>query len=334
MYQVCRVKGFQKQLIEDGVISSDRSRIIPLQGGVSSDIYLIEDGDKRFVVKRALEKLKVEADWYADTSRNKAESDFIDFVETLRPGVVPKISAKGDGYFAMEFLGDGFRNWKADLLAGNIDVRSAEQAGKVLADIHRQSAGRPDLAEQFEHMDSFWQLRLEPYLLVVAEKHSDLRFSIEKVAFGLKDERIALIHGDFSPKNIVISSDRWVLLDCEVACYGDPAFDVAFLINHLLLKALYHKKYYQELSVLVDEFWCSYKSNGFDLDLKVSRLLPMLLLGRVDGKSPVEYLVEESEKEFVRGFSTETILHPSKDLETLVRFWFKQLSEFQPQSEE
>ena len=52
--------------------------------------------------------------------------------------------------------------------------------------------------------------------------------------------RSVLVHGDFSPKNLLVSGDRLVIIDCEVAWYGDPAFDLAFLLNHLCLKALYH----------------------------------------------------------------------------------------------
>ena len=49
----------------------------------------------------------------------------------------------------------------------------------------------------------------------------------------------ALVHGDVSPKNILVGPRGPVFLDAECAWYGDPAFDLAFCLNHLLLKCLW-----------------------------------------------------------------------------------------------
>ena len=46
--------------------------VLPLTGGVASDIWLIRSGPRSFVIKRALEKLRVAADWHAPIARNAA----------------------------------------------------------------------------------------------------------------------------------------------------------------------------------------------------------------------------------------------------------------------
>ena len=62
--------------------------------------------------------------------------------------------------------------------------------------------------------------------------------------FGLSrrtgDMRLVMVHGDVSPKNILLGPGGPVFLDAECACIGDPAFDLAFCLNHMLLKCLWN----------------------------------------------------------------------------------------------
>jgi aminoglycoside phosphotransferase (APT) family kinase protein len=136
-----------------------------------------------------------------------------------------------------------------------------------------------------------------------------------------------LVHGDYSPKNILIGQERMVILDCEVAWYGDPAFDLAFLLNHLCLKALHHAPGGAGLRALIDAARRSYRQSLSDQDWRrrieerVARLLPMLMLARVDGKSPVEYLAEDRRR-FVRHFVSRRLLGSARDLDRVVHDWF------------
>jgi len=324
---------FSKLLYQDGVVQNPDARLTPLSGGVSCEIYLIEDGAERFVVKRALAKLKVKADWFADVSRNRHEWEYIRYVARFLPAAVPALrhcSAAGN-YFAMEYLGDEFQNWKQLLLAGQADPECAARAGTLLAQIHRHSAGDADASRIFDTTPNFSQLRIEPYLLATGMRHPDLRPLFEAEAARLESARECLVHGDFSPKNILVSSERMVLLDCEVAWYGDAAFDLAFMLNHFLLKALWHQPREAGMSGMVRGFWSAYQTvrPTPELDARVGRLLLMLLLARVDGKSPVEYL-DSPRQDFVRRYVQDELRSGKTSLAAIADSWFGRLHQFDP----
>ena len=324
-----KAPSFVQQLLDDGVIRSSDATLTPLTGGVSSEIYRVLDGDRQFVVKRALAKLKVSADWYADTSRNAMEQAYIRYVGNLLPDAVPAITHANpeSGYFAMEFL-DGFANWKEDMLAGHFDLDIASAAGQTLGKIHACSWNDTEVAKQFNATENFDQLRIDPYIRAAAVKHPALAKQLLAEAQRLRLSRQCLMHGDYSPKNMLHRQGRLVILDCEVASYGDAAFDLAFLLNHLLLKGLYHGPQQTDLPRLFEQTIKTYVTEMGALADQVlnntTRLLPMLLLARVDGKSPVEYLTANKQA-MVRRYAVSRILNPHNDLVTLASDWYSQL---------
>jgi aminoglycoside phosphotransferase (APT) family kinase protein len=307
-----------------------------MDGGVSSEIYLVEDGERKFVVKRALAKLNVKDDWFADVGRNRSERDYMECVGRMMPGAVPQLlfSSAEDGYFGMEYLGGDFLNWKRLLLAGEFSAVHAGLAGRILGEIHRRTAGDEGLRKQFDTTRNFHQLRVEPYLLTTGARHPALRSLFDAEARRIESTREALVHGDFSPKNILILGDRMVLLDCEVAWYGDPVFDVAFFLNHLFLKSLHHAPLSTGANAMVDAFWGAYTGEGSAagaeaIEKRLVPLLLMLLLARVDGKSPVEYLAAPKQN-LIRAFVAKQLPSPPESLQALREIWFRQIlvSEF------
>jgi aminoglycoside phosphotransferase (APT) family kinase protein len=320
-----------ERLRADGLIGSPDVRFVPLSGGVSCDVYRVEQGGRcPFVVKRALAKLRVAADWRADTSRNRYERLYMEEVGRILPGSVPAVIASGDGYFAMEWLGEEWENWKLRLLAGDCREEDARLAGATLGRIHRGTADSPAMFERFDTTGNFRQLRLDPYLLTAAEAHPGLRELIEAEVDRIASTRECLVHGDYSPKNLLLSGGRLVVLDCEVAWFGEPAFDLAFLLNHLLLKALHHHPADPGMAALFSAAAGAYL-DGFSreragaLEARVARLLPMLLLARVDGKSPAEYLTPEK-REIARRFAAGRIARPECSLEGLREAWVRRLA--------
>lgn len=304
-------------------------RFTPLTGGVSSDIHLVETARRRFCVKRALARLKVAAVWEVPTGRNAAEAAWIRQVGSWLPDAVPSLLGEDEalGLFAMAFLPPEHNPvWKAQLLDGQVDIAFAGRVGSDLGRIHAASAREPGLAARFAHDAIFGPIRIEPYLLATARAHPDLSAEIEAIAARTLATKKALVHGDVSPKNILCGERGPVFLDAECACFGDPAFDLAFCLNHLLLKGarrgMPRGAYRDAFEALTDAYL-----PGIDweersaLEGRAAALLPVLFLARVDGKSPVEYLREEGERETVRRFARPLIADPRPDLIAIANAW-------------
>jgi aminoglycoside phosphotransferase (APT) family kinase protein len=257
-------------------------------------------------------------------------------VEQIVPGAVPKVefASPADGYFAMEFLAEGFANWKTLLLEGVCEPAHAQMAAHVLAQIHRATWDDPKIKTRFETTSNFHQLRLEPYLLTTGRRNDDLEAYFVEEAARIAATRCCLVHGDYSPKNILLAKDRLVILDCEVAWFGDPAFDVGFLVNHFLLKSLHRIARRGDYLHLVEVFAETYQAGlgeerSAEVMAHLPRLLLMLMLARVDGKSPVEYLSEnESKKTLIRTFTRKRIAAPPADLAMLLSEWSQVLDAY------
>jgi aminoglycoside phosphotransferase (APT) family kinase protein len=287
-----------------------------LAGGVSSDIWKV----KSFVVKRALPRLRVAQVWEAPVERNRYERLWLETANGIVPGVAPKIVAADDGgCFAMEYLG-ALPLWKAELRAGRADPAFAAAVGRKLAAIHAATAGSKSMAKTFATDASFHALRLEPYLLATAKAHPALASILQGLAERTAQTKRALVHGDVSPKNILVGPQGPVFLDAECAWYGDPAFDLAFCLNHLLLKCLWVPAYKQEFLNCFDALVKNYAPQS-DIEWRTATLLPGLLLARVDGKSPVEYLTEENDKNVVRRVATELLKSPPATLAEVRNAW-------------
>jgi len=269
-----------------------------LSGGVSSDIWRIEGPRCIYCVKRALPRLKVASEWYAPVERNREEVRWLRFAATVVPGQVPEvIAADEDAGVAILswFEPRQWRNWKAMLFQGQIRAGLGSDVGHLLAVLHRASTKRHDIAAAFENLDLFEALRLEPYFGTAGRRNPEVASILGEIRSELHSHRTALVHGDVSPKNILIHQSRPpVLLDAECACWGDPAFDVAFLVSHLLLKAAQISRYRQWFYKTIQRFLDAYERSAPEVvDPRTRRLVPALLLARVDGKSPVEYLDAE-----------------------------------------
>ena len=286
-------------LVEAGLAQpGEMTKWIPLTGGVSSDIWRVEAGERQFCVKRALATLKVAARWEVPTDRNAFEWAYINLVARLAPGHVPQPVAHDParGLFAMAWLEPAqHRLWKDELLAGRVDPADAAATGALLGQIHAATSTMPALAGQFATDENFLALRIDAYLLATARAHPDLGPHIEAAANLTARTKLALVHGDVSPKNIMLGPVGPILLDSECAWWGDPAFDLAFCLNHLLIKPRVVAGAGEALAASFDAMVASYRpfvtwEDWPTLEARAATLLPMLALARVDGKSPVEYL--------------------------------------------
>lgn len=309
--------------------------MMPLTGGVASDIWLVRYPGRQFVVKRALEKLRVAADWRAPVSRNASEVAWLRRAASAVPTAVPQILAHSPelGFFAMDFLpSDRHPVWKRELKEGRADPTFAFQVGAALADIHASTAHEPSIAGEFNDDALFRALRIEPYFEFAATRHPDLGDALQRLGIDTLGAHKALVHGDISPKNILCGPDGPVFLDAECAWYGDPAFDLAFCLNHLLLKCLWAPTARAGFLLSFDALARAYSQrvvweDPAELEARAAALLPALLLARIDGKSPVEYITDDKQKSLVRSFAIPFIRSSARKLGTIRWAWAEILAD-------
>ena len=302
---------------------------VPLAGGVSSDIWRIETARGPVCAKRALAKLRVAADWRAPIDRNRYEARWLDVANEASPGAAPRVLGQHEalGVLVMTWLAPAdHRLWKELLRRGDADPATARAVGATLGRIHAYSAARPALAARFDTDKIFFDIRLEPYLLATARRHPDLAAALAQLVATTAATKFALVHGDVSPKNILIGAGGPVFLDAECAWWGDPAFDLAFCLNHLLLKCLWTPAatpaFVAAFAALAAAYldavdWEPRES----LERRAAALLPGLLLARVDGKSPVEYIDDDADRERVRRVARALLLRPVARLSDVANAW-------------
>jgi aminoglycoside phosphotransferase (APT) family kinase protein len=305
-----------------------------LAGGVSSDIWHLTLPDGRDIcVKRALPKLKVAADWRAPVVRNIYEARWLAEADRALPGAVPTLLGQDEatGALAMAFLSpEDHPVWKARLRDGHADAGFAAEVGRRIAAIHAHAAAQPDLAADFPTDEIFHAIRLEPYLLATARAHPDLAAVLEDIAAVTARSKRTLVHGDVSPKNILCGPTGPVVLDAECAWWGDPAFDLAFCLNHLLLKCLWAPQAAADFmacfEALAGRYLAGITWEAADaLEARAARLLPGLFLARVDGKSPVEYLTDEHDKNRVRRVARALLTKPKDRLMAVRAAWGEEI---------
>jgi aminoglycoside phosphotransferase (APT) family kinase protein len=284
------------------------AEFLRLTGGVSSDIWLVRAGSQEFCIKRALKQLRVASEWLAPIERNGKEAAWLRTVARILPDAAPAVLAEDPdaGIFAMNYFAPAqHKVWKAQLRDGIVDRATAAAVGERLGRIHRATAGSASLARDFATDAIFHALRLQPYLLQAAIRHPDLAAILHALATTTAETRSCLVHGDVSPKNILVGPGGPIFIDAECAWYGDPAFDVAFCLNHLLLKCVWVPEASPRLLAAFDALIEAYRplvawEQFAALEMRAAHLLPALLLARIDGKSPVEYITDPAAQDQVR----------------------------------
>ena len=290
----------------DWIESGEHVRARVLHGGVSNKTVLVEHDGQQWVLKQALAKLRVPADWFSDPMRIHREASALRWLPRLLPaGAIPRLIFEDtvDHVLCMEAVAEPHVNWKEQLLAGRIDQRDVIKFATLIGEIHRGSAELlDDLQPEFGGREFFESLRLEPYYLHAAEVEPRAASFLQQLVEETRTVAATLTHGDFSPKNVLIHDGRLTLLDFEVAHIGDPAFDIGFSLTHLLSKAHHLPDMRTELMLSASDFWNAYVDTvgggAFmdGLEERAVRHACGCLLARVRGRSQLEYL-SDAEKD-------------------------------------
>jgi 5-methylthioribose kinase len=315
-----------------------------LSGGVSNTVLLVHRPDSPggdFVLKQALPRLKVQQEWLCSIERIWREVEVLEIcgnllasggrqppdtiLESAGKTVVPQVlfSDPPNYCYAMTAAPAGHQTWKEQLLSGQGNPAIAAACGELLGKLHAGSWRNPELATRLEDRTFFDSLRLDPYYRSLATVHPDLASILSKLIDDTYATRLCLVHGDFSPKNLLISPGQIWLIDFEVGHFGDPAFDLGFFLTHLALKAIHAGQRREDYLALIDAFWKAYQASLIpvvtreelaDLSRRSALHWAACMLARVDGKSPVNYL-SVPEQKAVRQIAQNMLLRPLHGVE-------------------
>lgn len=276
----------------------ERARAVPLTGGVSAETVLVETDTERVVVKRILAKLRVAGDWNAKPERAATEAAAIHALHAMTPDNVPElIGTDAETHtVVLRAAPPDWVNWRSVVLGEISDPSAgpavvAERLGRVLGTWHRQTWHDPVSARLFGDDEAFEQLRIAPFHRTVAARHPAAAGWIGACIEQLERTHECFVHGDYSPKNVLVGGDGVMVLDYEVAHTGAAVFDVAFMTHHLMLKAMCRPASRVVLSGAVTAFVAAYEqTRGTTIDPLLGAQVCCLLLARVDGLSPAPYL--------------------------------------------
>ncbi len=273
-----------------------------LAGGVSNRTVLVEHADGRaWVMKQALEKLRVKVDWFSSPVRIGREAAGLRWMQTAVPDYAPPLIFEDEAQhiLAMTAVPQPHINWKTQLLQGIIEPAYVEQFAWLLGTIQRCSLEIADTQALFADRSFFETLRIEPYYRYSAAQVPQAADFINQLIDATAGRCLTLVHGDYSPKNVLILEEHLILLDYEVIHWGDPAFDLGFSLTHLLSKAHALPAQRAEFADAARRYWSTYWQQvhtlGFAADLEGYAVRHTLacLLARVAGRSPLEYLNAE-----------------------------------------
>lgn len=280
-----------------------------LGGGVSNVVLDVRADGSRFVVKQSLPRLRVADEWLAKRERVLNEAQALDLLGRLTPGRVPRVIDVDpqELVVTLERAPDGWSDWKGQLLARRVDPLIAGHLGGLLASWHVSTSSAGEIPKGLDDPEAFEQLRVDPFYRTIARRRPEVASIVDGYAASMRSSRRCLVHGDFSPKNVMVPGPAgrpglWVL-DLEVAHIGDPVFDPAFMLAHLALKSVHLPDVAEDLRLCATSFWEAYADSATgEVASPAARVLGhtgCILMARADGKSPAEYLTS-SEREIVR----------------------------------
>ena len=303
-----------------------------LKGGVSSEVYKVVTKKNIYCIKRSLKKLLVQKEWIVDQNRIYYEYLWLLHCKKILKQNVPVIYDfnKEEKYIIMEYLDNTkYKTLKELYFEKKINFSTIKSISKHLYKIHSLSNDVKTMKIFRRNNQNFFDLRLDPYFNEVAKVFPELNDKVKQINKSYRENSSTLVHGDFSPKNILIGKNRILYLDAECCNYGDPVFDLVFFSNHLLIKSMYFESKKKEFLKAFKIFYNHYlknfnKKNKINYLKRIIDMIPIMLLARVDGKSPVEYIKSKKLKNSIREKSFKMIKNKLLNLDDIIKIIYEE----------
>ena len=293
--RAARIERLAAVVIECGLARFVTSADV-LSGGVSGTVLKVDTDAGPFVVKSPRRRLAVSAPWLASRARARSEAAGLRLAHSILGDAIPEVLFVDERrLIVVTRYADRFpQTWKHELMSGVDRQGVAEAVARMLARLHAQTMSLH--TGLLMDRSNFIELRIEPYFRVTARRDPNLALLMQTVEEDLLMTQQCLVHGDFSPKNLLVSATdppRAALIDFEVAHIGNPGFDLGFILSHLLLKSVAGKVDGRRIA---KRLLACYEHAGGPADTgpRLTRLVAALMLARVKGWSPVEYLDDQS----------------------------------------
>jgi len=274
--------------------AAESAQVARLAGGISAATFRITTLEGGYVVKQPLPVLAVAQSWPASQERADVEAAAIDRLQMVTPLYVPRLVDydPDEHVLVLSAAPYGWAEWRQLLLQGHVDMTVGATLGRVLGLWHRATgSGSADLGP-FQSLNGFYELRGRPYYEAAAACRPELAEPMLRCLGELVDQRSCLVHGDFSPKNVLIGPGSLWVLDFEVAHIGNPIFDLAFMLHHLVMKRVHVADAAGALLACGRAFVSAYSGAADDRidERDLVRHVGALLLARVYGQSVTAYL--------------------------------------------
>lgn len=309
---------------------SEPFEIHRLKGGISSKVWIIRmHSGKEIIAKQPLFRLDIQEDWFVDKKRNQFEALFLRYAYDLMPNRFPKLIGHDlESYtlFLEYYPAPDYTIWRNDLLGGKINHEVGIEVANAISRLHEAFSLDEDTRYLFNSRSIFLEGRIDPYFDCIAKKHPTIAKDIAHLRRETMCAEAVVIHGDVSPKNILVKNSQVIIIDAEGACIGDAAFDPSFMLAHLLLKSLLDPKNIESYIRVCMEFHSNYiKGVTWEekdkLEQRIIKLIGLFLIARIDGKGPAPYIKDHKIKEYVRYMAPRIIRFENGNMTDVFNWW-------------
>jgi len=194
--------------------------------GVSSDIWRVDLPSGPVCVKRARSRLKVAGVWEAPVERSDAEAAYLREVAPVLLDHVPRVLAHDptSHVLVLSWLDPATHPvWKDQLLAGRVDPRWWRCWGACWGRCTPPARPIPRSPRASTTRRSSPPCASSPTWGPPPAPIPDLAARLDERRAALERNRRVLVHGDVSPKNVLVGPGGPVLLDAECATFGDAS---------------------------------------------------------------------------------------------------------------